>query len=250
MRNARPEILGSLFGKHVFVQPPHGGVDLLNNTAKIANQRAAFAGEIVDTGLTRAIEIGVWLQEFCRHTGWHGDTDKAIAKQTGTANSKFAFLRNFHVIINLQRDGDTVSFADQTWPARNFPDARAREQNVRSFQQAAGVTEADRKRIVSFETFPQPAKLHHQRTQHRQSGKNKDADLKFQTSLVPVHFAFNSRPRTLSGSTVRPIDQAENPGEFDSVIAAILPASLGSKFALHADTRSGRRHEMRFSCRA
>src|SRR6266403_3926686 len=249
MRNARPKILGRLFGKHVVVQSRHGGVDLLDNTAKIANQRTAFAGEIVDTGLTRAIEIGVWLQEFCRHTGWHGDTDKAIAKQTGTANGEFASLWNFHVIINLQGDGDAVSFADQTRPARNFPDARAREQTVRSFQQAAGVAKADRKRIVSFETFPQPAELHHQRAQHCQPGKNKDANLKFQTSLVPVHFAFNSPPRTLSGSTVRPTDQAENPGEVDPVTAAIVPAFLGSKSFLRADRRCDQRHETRFSCR-
>src|SRR5207237_8125939 len=104
MRNARPEILASLFGKHVFVQPRHGGVDLLDNTAKIANQRAAFAGEIVDTGLTRTIEISVWLQEFCRHTGSHGATNKAITKQTGTANRKFASVCNYQVIINVQTD--------------------------------------------------------------------------------------------------------------------------------------------------
>src|SRR5205823_14868010 len=102
MRNARPEILGSLFGKHVFVQPRHGGVDLLNNTAKIANQRAAFAGEIVDTWLTRAIEIWVWSQVFCRGTGWRRDTDKASAKHTGTAFATFAFLRHFYVLINVQ----------------------------------------------------------------------------------------------------------------------------------------------------
>src|SRR5438552_18797071 len=130
MRNARPEILGSLFGEHGFVQRRHGGVDRLDNTAKIANQRAAFAGEIVDTGLTRTIEIGVWLQEFCRHTGWHGDTNKAIAKQTGTANRKFASVWNCHVIINLQLDRDTVSFAYQSWPVRIFAVARAREYAV------------------------------------------------------------------------------------------------------------------------
>src|SRR5438093_12778348 len=230
------------------MQPSDGRVDLLVNAPQVAHERAAVAGKIVDAGLARAVEVGVWLQKVFRHARWHGDTDKAIAKQTGTANGEFASLWNFHVIINLQLDGDTVSFADQTRPARNFPDARAREQNVRSFQQAAGVTEADRKRIVSFETFPQPAKLHHQRTQHRQSGKNKDADLKFQTSLVPVHFAFNSRPRTLSGSTVRPIDQAENPGEFDSLIAAILPAFLESKSFLRADRQCDQRREKRFSC--
>src|SRR6266446_5362268 len=190
MRDARLKIRGSFFGKHVLVQARHGRVDFLHHAAEITDQRTAFASEIVDAGLARAVEVGVWLQKGFRHARWHGDTDKAIAKQTGNPNGEFASLRNLHVIINLERNGDPVAFANDTRSARNFADTRAREQNIRAFQQSAGIAETDGEGVVSFETLPQSAELHHERAEHRQPGENKNADLKFQTSLVPVHFEF------------------------------------------------------------
>src|SRR6266513_2448377 len=117
MRNARLEILRRLFGENILIQARHSGVEFLDNATQVANQRPAFTSEIVDTGLTRAIEVSIWLQEFCRRAGWHSDTDEAISQQTRTPNREFTAIRNFNVIVNLQRNGNAVAFADQTRPA-------------------------------------------------------------------------------------------------------------------------------------
>src|SRR5437016_11175060 len=117
MRDARLEVLGACFGKHILIQPRDGSVDLLDNAAQVAHQRAAFASEIVNAGIARAVEVSVWLQKGFRRAGRHRDTDKAIAEQAGTADREFASLRNFHVIINLERNRDTVAFANETRPA-------------------------------------------------------------------------------------------------------------------------------------
>src|SRR5438477_10024276 len=114
MGHARLQILSRFFGKHILVQMRYGAVDLLHDSAKIADERAAFAGKIVDTGLTCSVEISVWLQKFCRHAWRHGNADKPVTQQTRAADGEFAPFRNFHVIVNLQRDGNAVTFTNKT----------------------------------------------------------------------------------------------------------------------------------------
>src|SRR6266480_6085868 len=101
MRNARLQIRGSFFGKDILVQARHRCVEFLHDAAEITDQCATFAGEIVDAGFAGAIEVGVWLQEFCRYARRHSDTDKSVTKQTGTSNREFASFGNFYVIVNL-----------------------------------------------------------------------------------------------------------------------------------------------------
>src|SRR5207249_11036144 len=58
----------------------------------------------------------------------------------------FASFRDLNVIINLQRHIHALAFANHSWTARDFTDLRAREQNIRTFQQSTRVIEADGER--------------------------------------------------------------------------------------------------------
>src|SRR5262249_23806297 len=103
------------------------------------------------------------------------------------SHGEFASLRNFDVIVNLQRNGDPITFTNQARAARNLADPRAGQQDVRAFQQTTRVVKSDGERVVSLEPFPQPAELHHQRAEHREAVKNKNAYFEFHPRLVPVH---------------------------------------------------------------
>ena len=132
--------------------------------AKIAYERTAFTREVVDASFTRAVDVGIWRQESLWLAGRHRHVYEPIAEQPGTSDGEFASFRDLNVIVNLQRYIHALAFAHHSRTTRDFSDFRACEQNIGTFQQAAGVVEANGETIIRFEALAQSAELHDERT--------------------------------------------------------------------------------------
>src|SRR5882724_4304200 len=157
------QIFHVLGRESILIQSRRDHVDLLDRPAQIGHECAAFPCKIVNASFTRTTDVGIWRQKSLRLTGRHRHVYESVAKQTGTSDSEFTSFRDLNVIINLQRYIHALAFANHSWTARDFSDLRAREQDIRTFQQPARVAEPDGERIISSKAFAKATELHDQR---------------------------------------------------------------------------------------
>ena len=147
MFQARFQVLHVLCRQSFLIQFLHRG-------SEIAYQSTALLCEIVDTGLTRSINVRIWRQVRFRLSRRRRNDNKSIAQQPGASNREFGVLWNLDVIINFQRHSHAIAFANQPRTTRNLSNSRAGEQDIGAFQKSARIGEANCQGVIGLETLP------------------------------------------------------------------------------------------------